>query len=80
MFTVKQFTQVSACSWTTVHVEEFPTLEEAQGYVKHTIDLDLEVECNCCNKIQIRDSNQKPIEEWNWCADDPDAVPTWQKI
>ena len=80
MFYVKLLNQTSYYSWVVAHTEELPTMEEALGYVKHTIDLDLEVECNCCDKIQIRDSNQKSLEEWAWCVDDPDAVPTWQKI
>ena len=80
MFYVKLLNQTSYYSWVVAHTEELPTMEEALGYVKHTIDLDLEVECNCCDKIQIRDSNQKSIEEWGWFSDDPDSAPTWQKI
>ena len=80
MFTVKQFTQVSAYSWTTVHVEEFPTLEEALGYVKHNIDLDHEVECSCCDEMQILDNSNTCIKSWAWCADVIDAYCTWNEI
>tara|TARA_R100000406_G_scaffold46336_1_gene31172 strand:- start:6289 stop:6531 length:243 start_codon:yes stop_codon:yes gene_type:complete len=80
MFLVKQFNQVSAYSYTTVHVEELPTLEEALSYVKHVIDLDLKVESNCCDEMQILDSNNKCIKSWAWCPDDIDAPCVWNEV
>ena len=80
MFYVKLLNQTSYYSWVVAHTEELPTLEEAQGYVKHTIDLDLEVECNCCDEMQILDSNNNCIKSWAWCPDDIDAPCIWNEI